>query len=613
MATQHSRVQRLILAYRTRGSRYVLAKILAKIYKKLIGEPPPIPNLPEMPQSEDPIYQKWLNKTYPRQADLQKLAETMELFHYQPKISVIVPVFNTSERFLREAVNSVLDQIYPEWELCLVDDASTEPHVKDVLKDYVEQDARIKAIFRSENGHISAASNTAIAAATGEFIALLDHDDRLTPDALYEVAFMLNRFPQGDMVYSDEDKVQDDGQLRDPFFKPDWCPDSFLSRMYTAHLGVYRRTLVEEIGGFREGYEGSQDYDLVLRLSEKTDRIYHIPKILYHWRIHEGSTAASLSNKNYAHSAAYRALADALKRRDESARVLPTLGGYHIVRYDIQETKPISIIIPTRDLAEVLGTCLQSIFTKSTYPDYEVIVIDNGSCQPKTFQLFEQWQQKEPERFRVEKFDIPFNYSKLNNYGASQAKGDYLLFLNNDTEVVSADWLEAMVEQAQRPSIGAVGVKLLYSDDTIQHAGVLAGIGDVAGHSHKYYPANDHGYFGQLETINNYSAVTAACLMCRKDLFEAVDGFEEALTVAFNDVDFCLKIVEQGYRNIYLPHVVLYHYESKSRGYEDTPEKLARSWEEIAYMQQKWPHRIARDPCYNPNLTGNTEDYSLRL
>ena len=610
---KQSRLQRLFIAWRTRGFRYVMAKVLSKIYQRLMGEPPPIPTLPELPQSEDLKYQQWLNKNYPRKADLHQMAETLSIFHHKPVISAIVPVFNPTERFLREAIESVLQQIYPYWELCIADDASSKPHVREILQEYLARDKRIKVAFRSENGHISRASNTALELATGEFIALLDHDDVLTPDAFYEAVLLLNRFPDADMIYSDEDKIQEDGQLREPFFKPDWCPDSFLSRMYTAHLGIYRRSLIDKIGGFRVGYEGSQDYDLVLRLTEETDKIFHIPKILYHWRIHDNSTASNLANKNYATDAAKKAISEALSRRKESATVLPAPGGYHLVRYDIQDFKLVSIIVPTKDLGDTLDNCLKSIFEKTRYPHYEIVLIDNGSTEARALEVIDQWRIREPNRFKCEPLNIPFNYSKLNNYAVKHSNGDYLLFLNNDTEVLREDWIDAMVEQAQRPCIGAVGGLLLYPDDTIQHAGVIAGIGDVAGHSHKYYSASANGYFGQIQTINNYSAITAACLMCRRDVFEAIGGFEEELTVAFNDVDFCFKIVEKGYRNIYLPYVVLYHYESKSRGYEDTVEKLLRANSEIKYMQQKWKSRIERDPCYNPNLTGKTEDYGINL
>ncbi|NEP11646.1 MAG: glycosyltransferase [Symploca sp. SIO2C1] len=608
-----SRAKHLAVVLKTKGLRYAIAKILQKISQKLEVVAPPVEILPETHQSDDINYQQWLNNNYPRQADLRKMVETVDIFSYQPVISVIMPVFNPPESFLRAAIESVLEQVYPYWELCIADDGSTNSYVRPILEAYIEQDERIKVLWREENGHISVASNSALELATGEFVALLDHDDLLNPDALYEVALLLNRHPYADIIYSDEDKIQDDGKFKDPFFKPDWCPDSFLSRMYTAHLGTYRRSLVTEIGGFRVGYEGSQDYDLVLRLTEKTDNIFHIPKILYHWRSHTASTASNLESKSYATDAAQKALADALQRRGDSGKVIPVVCGYHIIRYEIKEFKKVSIIIPTKNLGNILDNCLQSIFGKTQYPNYEVLLIDNGSTEARTHEVIKKWQTKEPDRFRCELLDIPFNFSKINNYAVERSQGEYLLFLNNDTEVVTPDWLEAMVEQVQRPSIGAVGAMLLYPDNTIQHAGVVGGIGGVAGHSHKYYTSDSPGYFGQIQTINNYSAVTAACLMCRRNVFEEVGGFEEELTIAFNDVDFCFKIVEQGYRNIYLPHVVLYHYESKSRGYEDTVEKQTRFSREIKYMQNKWQKIIQYDPCYSLNLSNKTEDFSLRL
>jgi O-antigen biosynthesis protein len=609
------RLKHLIAVLKLKGLRYVLAKIIQVIYYRLYKSAPSNEVLAKLLSASSPsdeLYYQWLNNNLPREADLRKMAETVEVLGYKPVISIIMPVFNTPERFLREAIESVLNQVYPYWELCIADDASTQPHVRPILEEYTLKDKRIKTVFRNENGHISRASNSAMEIATGKFLALLDHDDLLTPDALYEVALLVNRHSDADMIYSDEDKIDENNHLRDPFFKPDWCPDSFLSRMYTSHLGIYRRSLVNEIGGFRVGYEGSQDYDLVLRLTEKTGKIFHIPKVLYHWRIHSESTAKSLDSKSYANDTAQKAISDALQRRGESGKVIPVPGGHYIVRYEIKDFKLVSIIIPTRDLGNVLDKCLTSIFEKTKYPNYEVLVIDNGSTESKTLEIINNWKAKEPNRFKCERLDIPFNYSKINNYAAKTAKGEYLLFLNNDTEVLTHDWIDAMVEQAQRPCIGAVGALLLYPDNTIQHAGVVR-VGGVAGHSHKHYPGDAHGYYNQIQTVNNYSIVTGACLMCRREVFEEVGGLEEELPVALNDVDLCLKILEKGYRNIYLPHVKLYHYESKSRGYEDTPEKQARFTKEIQYMQSKWKKFLEHDSCYSPNLTREREDYSINV
>ena len=568
----------------------------------------------ELPQLVQ-YYHQWLRQNFPRADELRSMARAAAALKHKPRISIVMPAYNTPEVYLREAIDSVRNQIYPHWELCIADDASTAEHIKPLLEEYAELDSRIKVVFRAENGHISAASNSAIALATGEFIALLDHDDLLTPDALYQVALLINRHPEVDAIYSDEDKIDEQGMLRDPFFKPEWSPDSFLSRMYVGHLGVYRRSLIQEIGGFRLGYEGSQDYDLVLRLTEKTENIFHIPKILYHWRIHLESAASSAEAKPYAYQAAQKAIAEAINRRGESGEVtnVPGYLGHYIIRYKIAEYKLVSIIIPTRDLGELLNQCLESIFGKSTYPNYEVVVIDNGSTEPETAEVIARWAAKEPNRFRCYPLDIPFNFSKINNYAAGKAEGDYLLFLNNDTEAIAPDWIEAMVEQAQRPSIGAVGGLLLYPDQTIQHAGVILGLGGLAAHSHQYLPSITPGYGGHVISISNVSAVTAACLMCRREVFESVGGFNEELAFAYNDVDLCLKIGDRGYRNIYLPHAVLYHHESRSRGYEDTPAKQERLRQEAEILKSKWPKLIENDPCYSPHLTRGRADYSIRI
>ncbi|MBD2484162.1 tetratricopeptide repeat protein [Planktothrix sp. FACHB-1365] len=564
---------------------------------------------------EDYMYKLWRDKNFPRASDLIKMAETIELFRYKPVFSVIMPVYNTPEEFLREAIESVINQIYPYWEFCIADDASPSPHVKEVLEEYQAKDSRIKVIYRTKNGHISASSNSALELATGEFITLLDHDDLITPDGLYEVALLLNRNPDLDMIYSDEDKISPNGNLINPYFKPEWCPESFLSRMYTCHLGTYRRSIIEEIGGFRIGYEGAQDYDLVLRFTEKTQKIAHIPKVLYHWRMHSGSTAGGTEAKPYAYEASEKAIQDAVDRRRETGIVtgVPGFLGHHLVRYKIMDYKKVSIIIPTRDLGEVLDRCLQSIFTQTIYPNYEVIVIDNGSVQDYTFKVFSKWNSQEPSRFKCYRLDIPFNFSTINNYGVSQATGDYLLFLNNDTEVIHPDWMNAMVEQVQRPQIGAVGVLLLFPDNTIQHAGVVMGLGGVAGHGYYAMSSDIPGYFGNVVGFNNVSAVTGACLMCRREVFEQIGGFDEQLTVAYNDVDLCLKMLDQGYRNLYLPHVKLYHHESKSRGYEDTPEKKERLNRESKIIEGRWQKYIDNDPCYSPHLTRICQNFSIKV
>lgn len=563
----------------------------------------------------DTLYGGWLAQNAPRASDLNRMREISAIMPSKPIISVVMPVYDVPERYLRAAIDSVIAQAYPYWELCIADDASTETHVRAVLGEYASSDKRIKVVYRPKNGHISRASNSAIELASGEFIALLDHDDVLTPDALFEVALLINRLPDADMIYSDEDKIDDDGTLSDPYFKPDWSPDTLLSKMYTCHLGVYRTQIVRELGGFRPEFDGSQDYDLVLRVTERTRGIYHIPKVLYHWRISPVSAASDPAKaKPYARDAAVRAINEALMRRGEggTATEFPGSPNTYLIRYRIHDYKKVTAIVPTRDQAEVLDRCLDSVFAKTTYPNFEVVLVDNGSHEKNTFEVFAKWSLREPSRFRVLPFDVPFNYSRINNHAVSQTDGFYVLLLNNDTEVVSGDWMEAMVEQAQRPSIGAVGALLLYPDETVQHAGIIMQMGGVAGHAHRFAQRNAYGYFSALKTITNYAAVTGACLMVRREVYDEVSGLDEDLVIAFNDVDFCLKLLERGYHNIYLPHVVLYHHESKTRGRDDTPQKQAIFVRECKLMLERWQIATTSDRFYNVNLSTKTEDFTIR-
>jgi GT2 family glycosyltransferase len=562
----------------------------------------------------DAPYEAWLLANDVRPSDAARMRAMLDLLAHRPRFSIVVPVYETPERYLRAMIESVIAQIYPDWELCIADDASRSEHVRRVLDEYAASDARIKVTYRERNGHISEASNTALASATGEFVGLLDHDDLLTPDALFENALVVNRRPDVDVIYSDEDKIDDDGRRRDAYFKPDWSPDSLLARNYLSHFGVYRRSLLADAGGFRAGFEGSQDYDLVLRVTERTDRIEHIPRVLYHWRIHGDSTASAREQKGYAYDAAVRALDEALERRGEPGTVVTDerIPGIYTIRYAIRRPGRVSIIMPTRDHGDDVDRALTSIFEHSTYRDFEVVLLDNGSSDPASLRVFGTWTEREPQRVKLVRHDVPFNFSRINNYAVAQSTGTYVLLLNNDTEVITPDWLEAMVEQAQRPSIGAVGAKLLYEDGTVQHAGVVIGIGGVAGHSHKYAQRDAPGYFATLQTTNNFSALTAACLMVRRDVFDEVGGFDESLAIAFNDVDFCLRVRDAGYRNVYLPHVELYHHESKSRGHENTPEKMDRFLREQRIMQERWQTGDVPDPYYNPNLTLEREDYAIR-
>ncbi|EHR4133876.1 glycosyltransferase family 2 protein [Enterococcus faecalis] len=559
-------------------------------------------------------YPNWLARN--EVLDIEARTQEIATFHYQPKISIAMPVYNVEEKWLRLCIDSILNQVYTNWELCMADDASTDPNVKKILTEYQQLDERIRVVFREQNGHISEATNSALAIATGEFVALLDNDDELAINAFYEVVKVLNENPELDLIYSDEDKIDMDGNRSDPAFKPDWSPDLLLGTNYISHLGVYRRSILEEIGGFRKGYEGSQDYDLVLRFTEKTtkERIKHIPKVLYYWRMLPTSTAVDQGSKGYAFEAGLRAVQDALVRRGINGRATHgAANGLYDVYYDIKSDKLVSIIIPTKNGYKDVQRCVSSIIEKTTYQNYEIIMADNGSTDPKMHELYAEFEQQLPGRFFVESIDIPFNFSTINNRAAKKAHGEYLLFLNNDTEVITENWLTLMVSFAQQERIGCVGAKLLYPNNTVQHAGVILGLGGVAGHGHYGYPHGDLGYFGRLAINVNYSAVTAACLLMKKADFDAVGGFEEAFTVAFNDVDLCLKVQALGRDNVWLHEAELYHFESQTRGYDDKGKKKKRFEQEKVMMEEKWGPLIENDPFYNPNLTRDIPNFSLRI
>lgn len=530
-----------------------------------------------------------------------------------PLISIVMPVYNTPEKWLHRCIQSVQRQAYPYWELCIADDASSNGYIQKVLAQYSARDPRIKVVYRDSNGHISAASNSALALATGEWMALLDHDDELPAHALYLVAKAINERPDTGVMYSDEDKIDAQGQRFDPYFKPDWNPDLFYSQNMVSHFGVYRMSLVKEVGGFRVGYEGSQDYDLALRCIErlKPRQIVHIPKVLYHWRAIEGSTALQKSEKSYAVVAGEHALADHFSRTKASNVTVHAVShGYRVKRaFNANQPPKVSLIIPTRDRVELLRMCVSSILQKTDYPNYEIVVVDNQSVEPSTLAYFKQLRAN--PKVKIVPYDAPFNYSAINNAAVSASDGEIVGLINNDIEVISADWLSEMVSQAIRPEVGVVGAMLYYPNDTIQHAGVILGLGGVANHAYVGMP---RGYAGQMSRgalIQNFSAVTAACLLVRRETYEAVNGLDPLLQVAFNDVDFCLRVRQLGLLNVWTPYAELYHHESASRGLEDTPEKQARFMREVALMTERWGEQLLNDPAYNPNLATNGTNFAL--
>lgn len=570
------------------------------------------------PRHEGAIsYAEWIAEVeQPAIAPASEQARQIASWRSKPVISIITPTYNTPAPLLRECLNSVLAQTYPHWELCIADDASTQPEVRGVIEEYAARDSRVRVCWRERNGHISLASNSAIDLATGEFIALLDHDDKLAPHALYAVARAIESRPGAQIVYSDEDKLDADGQRCDPFFKPDWSPDLLRSQNYVSHLGVYRRELVESVGRFREGYEGSQDYDLLLRcLSRVNDAadVLHVPQVLYHWRKTDGSTAAAHEQKPYATEAARRALQEHADASSTGVKVSVIAPGLYRHRWPIPDPAPVvSLVIPTRDGLEVLCTCIDSIIQRTTYPHYEILVVDNQSSEPETLEYLEALPHKHGGRVRVLRYDQPFNYSAINNFAVRHAQGSVIGLINNDVEVISPEWLTEMTSHAIRPDIGCVGAKLYYPDDTLQHGGVVVGLGGVAGHSHKYFPRNHPGYCNRLRVVHNLSAVTGAVLLVRKALFEAVGGLDgEHLHVAFNDVDLCLKVREVGFFNLWTPFAELYHHESKTRGADTTSAKQQRFDKECELMRTRWRTAQDLDPFYSPNLTLAREDYSL--
>ena len=558
-------------------------------------------------------YGEWYELTKPTEEELK--AQKEAVFDYMPKLSIVIPVFKTPERYLKEMLDSILAQTYTNWEVCIADGSPRGESVERVLKRYAQRDQRFKYVILGENKGISGNTNAAMDMATGDFVVLADHDDVITENALYECVKAINLDPENDVIYSDEDKLDmDGGALFDPHFKPDFNIDLLRSVNYICHLFVVNRDLMDAVGGFRHEYDGAQDYDFIFRCTEKARKIYHIPKVLYHWRCHQDSTASNPQSKLYAFEAGARAIMAHYERVGIEAEKVEKgvdYGIYHTV-FKIQGEPLISVIIPNKDHHRDLDLCIRSIMEKSTYRNLEFVVVENNSTEPETFEYYKAISKEFP-CVRVVTWEKEFNYAAINNFGVTFAKGEYLLFLNNDTEIINPDSIRELLGFGQRDDVGIVGARLLYQDDTIQHAGVVIGFGGIAGHTFIGLHRAENSYFHRAMCAQDYSAVTAACMLSKRSVFDAVHGFSEELAVAFNDIDYCMKVRALGKLVVYAPYALLYHYESKSRGLEDTPEKVARFNREVKIFADKWPDILKHgDPYYNPNLTLRKSNFALR-
>lgn len=544
--------------------------------------------------------------------DRTKIAAQIARFKTCPRISVLVPLYNTPERFLRRCIDSVREQLYGNWELCLSDDASPQPHVQKVCEEYARLDSRVRYVRRSTNGHIAEATNTALEMATGEFSALLDHDDELSPHALYMIAAELNVHPELDMLFSDEDKIDEQGKRYEPWFKSDWNYDLMLSQNAVVHLAVYRTSILREIGGFRSAFNGSQDYDVTLRFSERTQptRIRHIPFILYHWRAISGSVALATTEKLYPYEAAERSIREHLVRMGRNATVgrQQHLGYYQVTWPVLQPEPKVAIIIPTKDKVDLLRVAVSSILAKTAYKNYEIVIVNNESVEPATMEYFEE-VIREPN-VRLINYNKPYSFAALNNWAVTQTDAPLLAFVNNDIEVIEPEWLREMVGHALRPEVGSVGARLLYPNGTIQHSGVVIGIGGLAGHPHVGDPGDTPGYFGRVACTQRYSAVTAACMLMRREVFLQIGGFDEVnFAVAFNDVDLGLRLGKAGYANVWTPRALLYHHESASLGLPTNEHRRRQFLEECENFRRIWADAIRNDPFYNLNLTVTGGDF----
>lgn len=587
-----------------RASRYIknngIKKSIIRLSEKIVE----IFKNKKREKIEQENYILWIKNNEPTETQIKEQRSVR--FEYEPKISIIVPMYNTPKRYFEELVNCIKNQTYTNWELCLADGSKTK---SDFIDSVIKDEDRIKYKLLSENKGISGNSNEAIKLATGDYYALLDHDDLIPVFSLFEIVKQINKDKEAEFIFTDEDKILDESNTRTgPHFKSDYAPDTLRSYNYICHFSIFKKSLMEKLVGFNSQFDGSQDYDIILRATEQANRIIHIPKILYHWRINPNSVASSSSAKPYAYVAAKKAILASLERKNieaeiEDSRIL----GLYRLKYKVKGNPLVSIIILNKDHKKDLSKCIKSIL-KSSYNNFEIIILENNSTNKSIFKYYDKI--KENDKINIIKYPHKgFNYSKLNNYAVKFAKGDYYIFLNNDIEIITNDWIENLLGAAMREDIGAVGCKLLYSNNTIQHAGIVLNFTGVAGHVNAHLSTNDVGYMGRNMIQQNYSAVTAALMMVSKENFSKVNGFDEKLAVAYNDVDFCLKLLNIGKVNLYEPYVVAYHYESKTRGYDETEEKKKRLDNEANTLKKKWEkYFCVDDPYFNVNFRHDVPD-----
>lgn len=562
-------------------------------------------------EPEEVPYGPWYRAYIPTEETLE--TQRKQKFDYSPLISIAVPAYQTPVEFLRQMIESLIVQTYSNWELCIVNASPDNEEMQKVLAEYSAGDSRVRFCNLKENLGIAENTNRAFAMTKGEFVGLLDHDDLLAPNALYEIVKILQDHPQADALYTDEDKVTTGlDEHFQPHLKPDFNLDLLRSNNYICHFFVVRKSIVEKAGGFRKEFDGAQDYDFIFRCTENAGEVLHVPEILYHWRTHKASTADNPASKMYAFEAGKRAIEAHLERTGTKGEVSHTQDlGFYRVKYPVQGKPLVSVIIPNKDEKETLQTCLEMLEKNTGYQNFEIIIVENNSTTDEIFRYYKELSGN--RKIHLLRWGKEFNYSAINNFAVAHAKGEYLLFLNNDVKSINSDWLEEMLGVCQRPEVGGVGAKLIYPDNTIQHAGCVIGMGGIAGHMFVDMPADRTGYLHKASLLQDMSAVTAACLLMKKEVFEQAGGFTEELAVAFNDVDLCLKVRKNGYLIVYDPYAKLYHMESKTRGAEDSKEKVRRFQTEIEYMRCHWIDILKNgDPCYNKNLSLTKWNYSLK-